>query len=310
MSKKTNPFASKKVQILGKDYSSKSPVKWKGSFVAIADSVTRLSNKSDVLTFSVGPASPGDTPSDSKGLLLAGESEPVVQYSTLDMGKGNDRLVAKANGATPVGTTGGFVYLRYNGTTINLGDGNDSIEADIIRLRDGRIFGGNGNDKIVVRQDLEVEQWETKLNPATGLVDLGNGDDIVHAGVVQVAGKILMGEGKDTITGLIDNHWTQFNRNPRNTPLVDMGAGDDKINLRYASSTLNAGDEGMGVFQNATTTDVTFVEINGGDGFDRISITGGTYENIDINGIGLMKYSANGFDFYYKLTSIEEVSYA
>jgi len=132
MGKNANPFSSKNVQIVSKNYTSKSPIKWNGSFVGIADSVTKLSNKSDLLSFSVGSASPGNVPSDSKGLLLAGESEPVVQYSTLDLGKGDDKIIAKAQGGTPAGTSGARIFLRYNGTTLNLGDGNDLIDTDNI----------------------------------------------------------------------------------------------------------------------------------------------------------------------------------
>lgn len=213
MSKKTNPFSSKKVQILGKNYTSKSPVKWKGTFVAIADSTTKLSNKSDLLNFSVGSASPSDTPRDNKGLLLAG-SQPSISNSMFDLGKGDDKIVAKAKGGIPLGSTGGFIHLRYNGTALNLGDGNDIIDTDIIRLRDGKIFGGNGNDKIIARQDIEVEYWEPTPTSAIGVIDMGSGDDLIEAAVLQVAGKVLMGDGKDVITGLIDNNWTQFNRNP------------------------------------------------------------------------------------------------
>ncbi len=309
MSKNTNPFASKKVQILGKDYSSKSPVKWKGSFVAIADSVTRLSNKSDVLTFSVGSASPGNVPSDSKGLLLAGESEPVVQYSSLDMGKGDDRIIAKAKGGTPQGTSGARIFLRYNGTTLNLGDGNDLIDTDNIAIRDGRIFGGKGNDKIIANQYIDVEQWERKASPVSGLLDLGEGDDLIQTTVLQVRGRVFMGEGKDVITGLIDDHWTGGVTYTAK-PLIDLGTGDDLINLKYSQTTHYSRGEGIANNPDNPNAEVNYVEINGGDGFDRIRVTGGTYENVEINGIGLMKYSANGFDFYYKLTSIEEVSYA
>lgn len=85
-----------------------------------------------------------------------------------------------------------------------------------------------------------------------------------------------------------------------------MGPGDDLIELRYADSTLNAGVEGMRV---DTYPIGIYIDINGGDGFDRILISGGVYESVDFNGIELMKYAANGYNFYYKLTSIEEVAY-
>ena len=308
MSKKTNPFSSKKVQILGNNYTSKSPVKWKGTFVAIADSTTKLSNKSDLLNFSVGSASPGNVPSDSKGLLLAGESEPVVQYSTLDLGKGDDKIIAKSKGGTPAGTSGARIFLRYNGTTLNLGDGNDLIDTDNIAIRDGRIFGGSGNDKIIARQYIDVEQWERKSNPVSGLLDLGAGDDLIQTTVLQVRGKVLMGDGKDVITGLIDDHWSGGYNTPM--PIVDLGTGDDLINLRYGQTTHYDREEGMVNFPDNPNMAVKYVEINGGDGFDRILVSGGTYENVDINGTSLMKYSANGFNFYYKLTSIEQVAYA
>lgn len=308
MSTKGNPFSSKNVQILGKNYTSKSPVKWKGTFVAIADSTTRLSNKSDLLNFSVGSASPGNVPSDSKGLLLAGESEPVVVYSTLDLGKGDDKIIAKAKGGTPAGTSGARVFLRYNGTTLNLGDGNDLIDTDNIVIRDGRIFGGSGKDKIIASQYIDVEQWERKSNPVSGLLDLGAGDDLIQTTVLQVRGKVLMGDGKDVITGLIDDHWSGGLTTPAK-PMIDLGSGDDLINLRYGQTTHYNRTEGMVNLPGNPNADVIFVEINGGDGFDKILVSGGTYDNVDINGIGLMKYSANGFDFYYKLTSIEEVAY-
>ncbi len=308
MSKQTNPFSSANVQIIGKNYTSKLPIKWKGSFVGIADSVTKLSNKSDLLNFSVGSASPGNVPSDSKGLLLAGESEPVVQYSTLDLGKGDDKIIAKATGGTPPGTSGVRIFLRYNGSIIDLGDGNDLVDTDNLVIRDGRFFGGKGNDKVIASQYIDVEQWERKVNPVSGLLDLGEGDDLIQATVFQVRARVLMGDGKDVITGLIDDHWTGAYNTPK--PIIDLGSGDDLINLRYGQTTHYDREEGMINYPDNPNMPVNYVEISGGDGFDRILISGGTYENVDINGIGLMKYSTNGLDFYYKLTSVEEVAYA
>ncbi len=308
MSKNTNPFASKDVQILGKDYSSKSPLKWKGSSVVIADSLTKLSNKSDILTFSVGSASPGSVPNASKSLTLSGESQPTVVYSTLDLGKGDDRIVAKAKGGTPIGTSGFRIFLMYNGTTLNLGDGNDLIDTDNIAIRDGRVFGGKGNDKIIAGQYIDVEQWERKASPVSGLLDLDEGDDLIQTSVLQVRGRVFMGEGKDVITGLIDDHWTG-GATYTVKPLIDLGAGDDLINLKYGQTTHYNRGEGIANTPDNPNVEVNYVEINGGDGFDRIRVTGGVYENVDINGIELMKYSANSIDFYYKLISIEEVSY-
>jgi len=140
------------------------------------------------------------------------------------------------------------------------------------------------------------------------LLDLGVGDDLIQATVLQVRGKVLMGDGNDVITGLIDDHWSGGYNTPM--PLVDLGAGDDLINLRYGQTTHYDREEGMINFPDNPNMPVNYVEINGGDGFDRILVSGGSYEKVVINSIDLLKYSSNGVDFYYKLTSIEEVAYA
>jgi hypothetical protein len=308
VAKSSNPFSVSKVQIVQKDFRSKTAVKWEGSFLAIADSTTVLSSKADTLTFDTGSARSGSSPNDDAGLLLAGESDPIVQYSKLDLGKGNDKIVNKAKGGVPAGSTGAQIFLRYNGTELNLGEGNDSVDTDIIRLRDGDLIGGGGGDSVSATQYIDVEAWWIPKPQDHAILDLGAGNDSIATTVLQVGGRVFMGDGRDTITGLIDDHWSSFD-SAVTYASIDLGTGDDLINLRYGQTTHYNRKEGMSDPLANSSSKPEYVEINGGDGFDKILVSGGIFENIEAGGTALMKYSANGFNFYYKLTGIEEVAY-
>lgn len=302
------PFSSKSVEIKN-SYTSRSAINWKGKGVLVLlGSKANLSSKSDTLNFTGIQA----TPTSSKltdyrlGLVLyGGQTSPLS--TSLNLGAGNDRIINKSQGGTPLGTYGSQIFLAYSFTTLDLGTGNDLIDTDIIRIRESSLFGGDGNDTIKSSQYIQVERWDSTRNYPS-VLDLGSGDDKIETTVLEVAGRVLMGEGRDVITGLINDHWSSGYVQPFKSPnYIDLGGGDDIINLKYGNLGL-ADDVGYGMYSGPNSSE--YIEINGGEGFDRILVSGGSFENIDRNGTEVMKYTADGMNFFYRLENIEEVAYA
>jgi hypothetical protein len=159
--------------------------------------------------------------------------------STLDMGEGNDTIIGI-----------GYIYGIRNNTTINTGNGQDSIISGGSFINSGKVFLGEGNDTITSTRGLYNE----------GVIETGNGDDSIIVdggfddltgttyGIYNNGGAINMGDGNDSI---IANEG--FESGPNSSGAWFLGEGDDYI-LGYGSG-----------------------DFYGGNGNDTLELTPGTY---------------------------------
>jgi hypothetical protein len=159
--------------------------------------------------------------------------------STFDTGKGNDVIMSSGE------------YSFNNGGTFNTDDDNDTIICQGGVLNSGAIFLGDGNDSIIVtsfERDFNGFNRNT-LNNLGGLIDTGNGDDIITSTTAILnGGSINTGNGNDSI---IAN--AGFERGWESSGTVFLGDGEDYIK-----------GFGSGDFY-------------GGNGNDTLELTPGTY---------------------------------
>lgn len=123
------------------------------------------------------------------------------------MGRGQDAILVP-NGRLWVGEDSG----------LDMGEGNDRIEADEMVVLGGSASTGDGNDRIDV--------GDGQLIAGLGSVSCGSGDDVLIARggmILSEGGGVFMGSGNDLIDARngIKNYVYSGN--------VNLGSGDDKI---------------------------------------------------------------------------------
>jgi len=186
------------------------------------------------------------------------------------LGRGADRVRARDsitllavdafNGTLRLGAGSDEVRVRRGGFTVgedsvvDLGGGDDRIEAAAAALVGGVVQAGRGADRL--------ELGEGRLVISLGLLSMGDGRDrlIAPAGLRVSDGSCAMGGGDDRVDvragGL--NHWDA----PSN--LLDLGGGDDRL-IGFASRPVpGAGSVPGG-------------GLRGGRGFDTLVLTPGVY---------------------------------
>ncbi|MCP9875396.1 hypothetical protein [Cyanobium sp. A2C-AMD] len=174
------------------------------SFVQI-NGVIELGGGRDVIT-GLGENLP---PGQSAIYLLA-----VDNFNgNVTMGRGRDAILVQS-GSLWVG----------EGSGLDMGEGNDRIEADAMVVLGGSASTGDGNDRIDI--------GDGRLSADLGSVSFGSGDDVLIArGGMRLSegGGISMGSGNDLIDARngIENSFYSGG--------TSLGSGDDKIigSLRF-----------------------------------------------------------------------------
>ena len=199
---------------------------------------------------------------DNGGLLHvtrngADEMTPVpindIHSLTLDAGDGNDTvtLAASLNGADEGHGDGGDNNHDGGGLFINLGAGNDSVDATALHFR-VHVSGGDGNDLIVGGSAADLLAGDAGNDTLIG----AGGDDLM-----------LGGDGNDTLRGGSGND------------SLDGGTGNDLV-LGQGGGDLLLGGAGNDTVDGGVGND----SMLGNDGDD--SMIGGTGNDILIGGAG------------------------
>ena len=231
--------------------------------------------------------------------LVLGDTVPLQGHASIDAGEGNDRVFVNQTGLL----------------TVDLGDGNDALTifGDVDNLTtlavgDGRsdIVAGDGNDSVFIDGD------------GAYAIDLGNGDDRLtrfgDGNIAVAAGMgddavLLVGDGNNTVDGGEgDDSVTILGDGNQN---VDVGAGDDLVLIvgdRDQTVVAAEGDdavtiEGDGVHNIDlgagddyllidgarlitgnidNTIEDRMTVIVGGEGNDRVIVTGDHYLDVDL----------------------------
>jgi hypothetical protein len=215
-----------------------------------------------------------------RNINLGGDGITASSTSSIDTGDGNNIITAIGN-----------YYVLYNLGTINTGNGNDSIIADIaekngslplyISINSGTIDTGNNNDSII---------FHARLSNGGG-VFLGDGNDslLADAGSLYPAlmneDVIETGDGNDIITstGVIYNQG-----------IINTGKGNDSI---IVDRGVDGTGTGYGIYNNGGS-------INTGEGNDSIIASEGFESGENSSGsvfLGKSKDYIKGFgsgDFY------------
>ena len=176
----------------------------------------------------------------------------------------------------------GMIWGSSNGVSIGAASGTSTvmnsgtIEATIMGIQhnnaDGLVVSNSGLIQSPVHAIFGSSGVEQIINSGRiiGTVSLFTGNDVYSGGAGRLAGKVLAGEGVDTIIGGADNDW--FEGGPDNDALTG-NAGNDVLIGETGNDTLNGG-LGNDNLSGGANND----KLLGGAGVD--TLTGGA--NIDI----------------------------
>jgi hypothetical protein len=204
---------------------------------------------------------------DGNDLIIGisfGNADGFISYegTTIDTGNGDDKITGIAD-----------VIGFGNGATLNTGNGNDSLSSQGNFINVAWIFLGDGNDSIIV----ETENSGGLMNSSTsieggGIIDTGNGNDVIITEGMGNDGIINTGNGDDSI---IVNRDISYNIGTINT-----GNGNDSI----------IGDTGFNSFPFSSSRGSVFLgngedyirtfgsnDFYGGKGNDILELTSGSY---------------------------------
>jgi hypothetical protein len=221
----------------------------------------------------------------------------ILNGGTIDTGNGDDSIICQ----------GTFIHYskRFSASgSIVLGDGNDSVIANVLENIHNSISTDEGNDIITI---ASIVNYGGTIGLGGGTIYTGEGEDTITSVSIDNGGTIHTGEGNDIITSTsIGNSGT-----------IDTGNGEDSIishgNLgNYGGEVLlGEGNDSIivDVFVNVSITQIdddgiitrTGV-INTGDGNDSIIANGGFESNLNSNS-GRLVYSSgsvvlgNGEDY-------------
>jgi len=227
----------------------------------------------------------------------AGDFYGIFHSGYIDTGDGNDVIA----GINPTGgTTGIFSYVGaintgngddiitgiaetfgiLNGSTIDTGNGNDSIISQGNIQTVGRVFLGNGNDSILVdygHQGSLVNSPNSGIEGG-GIIDTGDGNDIISTreGIFN-DGVINTGSGNDSIISGVSGFI--------NIGIINTGDGNDSIIGDQGFNLLPFYSRGSVFLGNGEDHIRTFGsnDFYGGKGNDILELTSGSYI-IEISG--------------------------
>ena len=182
----------------------------------------------------------------------------------IDTGSGSD--IITGIGATSIENQG----------TINMGNGEDSINSQGKFFNSGNVFLGEGNDSIIADAYLSNRALENY-----NAIDTGEGDDtITSTGVIYNQGIINTGNGDDSIIvnggfdGLTGNVYGIYN----NGGAIITGDGNDSI---IANEGFQSGPNSSGAWFLGEGDDYIkgygSGDFYGGNGNDTLELTPGTY---------------------------------
>jgi len=197
-----------------------------------------------------------------------GKLSGIVNYKFIYTGSGNDMI-------TGVGSNIGGVGIDNQGT-INMGNGENSINSQGNFFNTGNVFLGEGNDSIIVDAYLSYRALENY-----NAIDTGEGDDtITSTGVIYNKGIINTGSGDDSIIvnggfdGLTGNVYGIYN----NGGAIITGDGNDSI---IANEGFQSGPNSSGAWFLGEGEDYIkgygSGDFYGGNGNDTLELTPGTY---------------------------------
>jgi len=245
----------------------------------------------------------------TKSFLNTGEGDDVItaininggygisSVGSLDTGSGNDIIIGTGiNSSGGVGLsgysntgdgndiiTGSGRYVGFsNGGIFNAGNGEDSIISHGRLYNSSGLFLGDGNDSIIVDTIIEAENLPNHAiqNFNSSFIGTGDGNDVITStGVIYNEGVIETGNGDDSIIvdGGVNGTGTGYGIY-NNRGAINMGDGNDSIiaNEGFKSGSNSSGawflGEGEDYIKGYGSGD-----FYGGNGFDTLELTPGTY---------------------------------
>jgi len=184
--------------------------------------------------------------------------------NTIDTGNGDD--IITGIGATSIANQG----------TINMGNGEDSINSQGKFFNSGNVFLGEGNDSIIADAYFSSRALENY-----NAIDTGEGDDtITSTGVIYNQGIINTGNGDDSIIveGGIDDLTGNVYGIYNNGGAIITGDGNDSI---IANEGFQSGSNSSGAWFLGEGDDYIkgygSGDFYGGNGNDTLELTPGTY---------------------------------
>ena len=186
--------------------------------------------------------------------------------SIMDTGDGNNIIIG-------LGITSGIENIN---STINTGNGEDSIISQGKFLNSGWVFLEDGNDSIAADTDFSDRALEN-----FGFIGTGDGNDtITTTGVIYNEGVIETGNGDDSIVvdgGTDDLTGTRYGIY-NNRGAINMGDGNDSI---IANEGFQSGPNSGGAWFLGEGDDYIkgygSGDFYGGNGKDTLELTPGTY---------------------------------
>jgi hypothetical protein len=192
---------------------------------------------------------------------------------SLDMGEGNDTIIGGSSFDSSNPTSG---ISNWSGSTINTGNGEDSILSEGMFSNGGEVFLGDGNDSINFTNSYARTLWNNNF------IGTGDGDDIITSnGFIYNDGVIDTGDGDDSI--IVDGGYDDITGNTyysinNNGGSINMGDGNDSI-IAYAG--FESGENSSGSVFLGEGEDYLYGfgsgEFSGGNGNDTLELTSGTY---------------------------------
>jgi hypothetical protein len=246
---------------------------------------------------------------DRKSFLNTGEGDDVItainindgygitSVGSLDTGSGNDIIIGTGTNSKVGIALGGYSNTgdgndtitgsgRYTGFgnsgIFNAGNGEDSIISHGRLGNSGQLFLGDGNDSIIVDTIIEAENIPNHAirNYNSSFIGTGDGNDVITStGVIYNEGVIETGNGDDSIivdggvngTGEgygIYNNGGAINTGNGNDSIIANGGFESGLNSSGAWF-LGEGDDYIKGFGSG--------DFYGGNGFDTLELTPGTY---------------------------------
>jgi hypothetical protein len=158
-----------------------------------------------------------------------------------------------------------------NNGTIDTGNGNGSIISQGKLINRGGVFLGEGNDSIITDTGFPNRTLEN-----FNAIETGDGDDIItSSGVIYNEGVINTGNGKDSI--IVDGTGTGYGIY-NNGGNINTGNGNDSI---IANQGFESGENSSGAWFLGEGDDYLkgygSGDFYGGNGFDTLELTPGTY---------------------------------
>jgi Ca2+-binding RTX toxin-like protein len=273
------------------------------------NAVIRVSADVEVVKFRENTVQDGTTVKDNtddKTITTEAGNDKIYssgKNSTINSGAGDDRIdVVGENSKINAGEGNDVVLVsnKINGTNVDGGAGNDRIVVDTI-LEKGTmsVKGGEGQDVLVLGGSAENYTIVTNNDGSKVYTDKATGSVINIAADIETINfkgtgpqsrwrehnsnkTILTSTGNDLINTTGDNNKVQsgagndtITASGSNTN-IQSGEGNDIVRLRSGSrgGTIDAGTGNDSIFIDKITTQGGVLDIDGGAGYDILSLAG------------------------------------